>query len=67
MQCTKISPEFDFGVKEKRSRSPRTKTVFFSGAVLAGALRVVYVCENVVSIAGVAGVAVGHSTTSASK
>ena len=45
-----------------------TKCGIFSGAVLAGAvlraLRAVYVWENTFSIVGVAGVAVGHVTTS---
>jgi len=75
MHCRKISLEFEFGVKGQRSRSPGTKNnkvQHFFGAVLAGAvfrgvLRAVCVWENIFNIAGVAGVAVGHATTSVSK
>jgi len=54
------------GVKDQKSRSPGTKSdklrhfsgAVFGGAVL-GALHAVYIWENIFSIAGVAGVAVG--------
>jgi len=67
MHCRKISPEFEFGVKGQRSRSSGTKTtkccIFrerSTGTRSSGALRAVYVWENIFNIAGVAGVAVGH-------
>jgi len=48
-----------------------TKCGIFFEAVLAGvvlgALLAVYVWENIFSIAGMAGVAVGHDTTSVTK
>ena len=50
-----------------------TKCGIFFEAVLAGAvlgalrLRAVYVWENIFSIVGVTGVAVGHATTSVTK
>jgi len=66
VHCTKISPEYEFGVKGQRSRSPRTKTtkcgIFRSGTGGRGPSEM----ENIFSIAGVAGVAAGHATTSVS-
>jgi len=58
--CTKISPKFEFGV-----RGQSAAFFFWSGP--RGALRAMYVWENIFSIAGMAGVAVGHTTTSVSK
>ena len=45
VHCTKILPEFEFGVKDQRSRSPGTRKTkkcgIFSGAVLVGTSSVV--------------------------
>ena len=71
MHCTKILPEFEFGVKGQDHQGQKTTVWHFLEAVLAGtvlrALHVLSAWENIFSTAGMAGVAVGHATASVSK
>jgi len=65
-------PEFEFGsqrskVKVIRDKNDKVWRFFVSGPRRGGGLLAMYVCENIFSIAGVAGVIVGHATTSVSK
>ena len=68
-------PEFEFGSQRSKVKVIRDKNDkvwhFFldrsSRARSSGAMRAVYVWENIFSIAGVAGMEVGHATTSVSK
>ena len=75
IHSTKISPEFEFEgqrlmVKVTRDKKQQSTAFFWEQSLWArssGSLRMVYVWENIFSIAGVAGLAVGHATTTVSK
>ena len=63
VNCTKISPEFEFGVKGQGHQGQKRQNAAFLGAVLGG-LACSVCLGNIFSIAGVA---VGHATTSINK
>ena len=56
--------EFEFRGQRSKVKVNRDKKRHIA---TSGALRAVYVWENIFSIAGMAGVAVGHDTTSVTK